>query len=250
MKGSAPEARATLVSCELVGGRARISVLDQGQFLAPRPVHASGDPAHLKVALIGIAMMLLGGDEVALHVEVGAGVVLEVVEPAGMVAYDADGERSRWKLKAQVADGGTLIWDGAPMVASSGSNVLRETTVSLGLKARVLMRETLVLGRSGEVGGQVRSVSRFRGPEGDYLYEDLDLTGSGRAAVGILGNSRVMDGVTAVGWRPAVPSTGGTAHLVLARPGAVHRSLTADAHVADAQTAPVFTQWRSGLLRP
>ena len=200
--------RPTRIAVERAGSSARFSVLDQGLYLAPRPVGASlhataGGNPHLRVALIGIHMMLLGGDDVRIEVAVGPGVTLEVIEPAGMVAYDAEGVASRWSLDAVLGEGSALIWDGAPFVVAGGSNVFRKTRVRLGAGARVLLRETLVLGRSGEAGGALRSVTRLSGPGGDFLYEDLDLTGVRRQAVGVLGTSKVLASATAAGWRPS-----------------------------------------------
>ncbi|WAP51287.1 urease accessory protein UreD [Arthrobacter sp. ATA002] len=262
------EPRPTRICVEASGGRARFSVLDQGLYLAPRPVHGGANPLHLRVALIGIHMMLLGGDDVRIEVSVGEGVTLEVVEPAGLVAYDAEGVPSRWSLQAELGPNAALIWDGASFVAAAGSNVLRETRVHLAAGARALVRETLVLGRSGESGGSLRSVTRLTGPAGDWLYDDLDLTGPRARAVGILGGSKVLGGATAAGWRPAeLPAADGAdgddaasgaagdaaPHRVrrfdLAAPGAVARSLAGDAHTADGGTGAVFTAWRDELLQ-
>ena len=258
--------RPTRIAVEASGDGARFAVLDQGHYLAPRPV--SGGPVsgasahgrrHLRVALIGIHMMLLGGDDVRIEVSVGPGVTLEVIEPAGMVAYDAEGRPSRWCLDAVLAEGSVLIWSGAPFVAAAGSNVLRETRIRLGPDARVLLRETLVLGRSGEDAGPLRSVIRVTGADrGDYLYEDLDLHGMRHRAVGVLGRSKVLASVTAAGWRPAsepgsasASASGGTEtaarRFELALPGAVVRALSPTAHAADGEVDPEFARWKTQL---
>jgi len=255
--------RPTRIAVERSGSGARFSVLDQGLYLAPRPVAGvpSGAP-HLRVALIGIHMMLLGGDDVRIELKVGPGVTLEVIEPAGMVAYDAGGVASRWTLDARLGEGSALIWDGAPFVVSGGSNVFRETRVRMDADARVLVRETLVLGRSGEEGGALRSVTRLTGPGGDFLYEDLDLTGARQRAVGVLGTSKVLSGVTAAGWRPVPggapastaetagqPSPGRRAHrFELAAQGAVLRALTDTAHEADREVQPEYLRWKGQLV--
>ncbi len=251
-----PRTRPTRIGVERAGSRARFSVLDQGLYLAPRPVNGTADPLHLRVALIGIHMMLLGGDDVRIEVCVGPGVTLEVVEPAGMVAYDADSVPSRWTLDACLGEDSALIWHGASFVAAAGSNVHRQTRLQLAGGARALVRETLVLGRSGEHGGQLRSVTRAAGPDGDLLYEDLDLTGVRSRAVGILGDAKVVASATAVGWRPAAihpaPNTGArephrARRFDLAAPGAVARSLGTQAHAADRETGAYFEAWRAEL---
>lgn len=84
--------RPTRVDVELIDGRARIRTLDQGYFVAARPLQISG--SRVRIALIGIHMSLLGGDVVDLQVQAGEGVTLEAVEPVGTVAYNAEGQRS------------------------------------------------------------------------------------------------------------------------------------------------------------
>lgn len=255
--------RPTRIAVERAGDRARFSVLDQGLYLAPRPVAGTAGPLHLRVALIGIHMMLLGGDDVRIELHVGSGVTLEVIEPAGMVAYDADGCASRWSLDAVLAEGSALIWDGAPFVVAGGANVQRETRVRFAERSRVLLRETLVLGRSGEPGGALRSVTRLTGPSGDSLYEDLDLTGIRHRSVGVLGESKVLTSATAAGWRPAAgppapvesperrrQDQAVSAHrFELAAEGSVLRALAASAHEADREVAPQYAQWSQELLR-
>ncbi|CEA09525.1 Urease accessory protein UreD [Arthrobacter saudimassiliensis] len=262
--GTAPSFRPTRITAECRGGRARFTELDQGHYLAPRPVRGAfpAAPNHVRVALIGIHMMLLGGDDVRLQVRVGPGTVLEVVEPAGMVAYDADGVASRWTLDAQLGEGAALIWEGAPFIAADGANVHRSTRISLAAGARALVREALVLGRSGEQGGDLRSITRLTGPDGDLLYEDLDLTGPRRRAVGVLGGTKVLAGATAAGWRPGplpvgptselsgteVPGGGTARRFDLAADGAVLRALTDSAHRADRQLDAGWKAWKDELL--
>ena len=256
--------RPTRIAVEASGDGARFALLDQGHYLAPRPVSvgqvsdgSAPGRRHLRVALIGIHMMLLGGDDVRIEISVGPGVTLEVIEPAGMVAYDAEGRQSRWCLDAVLGEGSVLIWSGAAFVAAAGSNVLRETRIRLGTDARVLLRETLVLGRSAEDAGPLRSVTRVTGADGgDYLYEDLDLHGMRHRAVGVLGRSKVLASVTAAGWRPAsgLESESGSdgmesvaRRFELSLPGAVVRSLSSSAHSADGEVDPESARWKAQL---
>ena len=246
--------RPTRISVEPSGTGARFALLDQGLYLAPRPVSGGSAPGqrHLRVALIGIHMMLLGGDDVRIQLAVGPGVTLEVIEPAGMVAYDADGRQSRWCLDAVLGEGSALIWSGAPFVAAAGSNVLRETRVQLAAEAGFLLRETLVLGRSGEDAGPLRSVTRVSGDGTEYLFEDLDLHGMRHRAVGVLGSSKVLSSVTAAGWRPESAGAGvggetGARRFDLAQPGAVVRALSPTAHAADGLIDLEYACWRAQL---
>lgn len=237
--------RPTRIDVELVDGRARICTLDQGYFLAARPLQTSDD--RVRIALIGVHMTMLGGDDVDLRVQVGEGVTLEIVEPVGMVAYDADGQRSTWRLAASVGTGATLIWHGGQFVAAQGSHAHRSTELTLGRHARALIKETLVLGRSGESHAELRSRLHVRLGEQELLVEDLDLTEDTRVLPGIVGAAKVLSTVVAAGLRPDGDRTD-PHRLDLAGPGALFRSLDAAAHCADELVEPVFKRWRSQAL--
>lgn len=192
----------TLVAVEPGAGRPRLTLV--GGALAPRLI--SSDATGAKVALVATTALLLGGDHVEIELRVGPGAWLEIVETAGTVAYDADGRPSSWNVRATVAAGGLLLWHGEPFVVSRGANTLRDSRFELGPAAAVCLRETIVLGRSGERAGAVRTRTRANRNEVPLLVEDLDLTNDDtRTLPGILGATTVLDTVTWLG-RPAPPA--------------------------------------------
>jgi urease accessory protein len=193
----------TLIAVEPGAGRPRLTLV--GGALAPRVL--SSDATGARVALVATTALLLGGDRVEVELRVGPGAWLEIVETAGTVAYDADGERSSWTVRAEVAAGGLLLWHGEPFVASKGANTVRDTTITMGPAATVCLRETIVLGRSGEQGGALRIRTRVRRGDTPLLVEDLDLSDrSGRRQPGIIGTANILDTVTWVGGpAPAAP---------------------------------------------
>jgi urease accessory protein len=84
------------------------------------------------------------------------------------------GGGARWDVDIEAEDGGCLVWHGEPFVVAEGADVARTLRVDLGATSVVTLRETLVLGRSGEEPGRLRSrtdVSRDGAP---VLLEELD----------------------------------------------------------------------------
>ena len=144
--------------------------------------------------------LLLGGDEVELEVRVGPDATLELFDVAGTVAYHGRGKSASWRVTIVVDDGACLNYRGAPFVVSDGADVLRTLDLSLDPTASVWLRETLVLGRSGQVGGRVRSRTAITVGGHQVLLEDQHLDPSGiRQGPGMLGSHRVIDSVVAVG---------------------------------------------------
>ncbi|HSV39601.1 MAG TPA: urease accessory protein UreD [Nocardioidaceae bacterium] len=142
-----------------------------------------------RVALVPESALLLAGDEVAVGLSVGPGASLEVVETSGTVAYDMRGGNASWNVDISLGAGASLVWQSQPFVVSSGADVQRVTRARLAPGARLLMRETVVLGRHGERPG--RLVSHL---DAGVLVEELDSE--------VL-PCRVLDTILAVGYPPS-----------------------------------------------
>ena len=182
-----------------------------------------------RVALLAEGALLLGGDEVEVHLVLGAGVRVEVVEPAGTVAYDMRGDRASWRVRVEAGDNSRMTWRGQSFVVSNGAQVERSTTVDLGARAVVAWRELLVLGRTGEAGGRLHTTTRVA-CGGPLLVEDLVLDGS-QPRVGVLGSARVLETISVVGCRAAPGDLVTPAHrLELDREGTVLRWWGSQAH--------------------
>lgn len=107
-------------------------------------VHAAGGP--------------LGGDELALDVDVDAGAALAVhsagatlVQPG---AGEAAGAAARWGVRARVGPGGRLHWAPEPAVVADGAALESSLRVELAGDAAATVREVVVLGRHGQRGGR------------------------------------------------------------------------------------------------
>jgi len=217
----------TSIAVAAATGRAELTVA-AGDF-SPRVIRIDGTGA--QVALVATKALLLGGDHVRIDLTVGPGAWLDVLETTGTVAYDGDDVPSSWTVRAHVGEGGRLSWQGEPFVVAHGANVLRDTRIDLAAGAVVCVREVLVLGRSGERAGAMRTRSRILLDGEPVLVEDLDLSGE-RELPGIVGDIRVLDTVTMVGVRPEPPTLPSGDYFELAGPGAVARQLLTQAHLS------------------
>lgn len=224
------------------GGRAVVSFAVSAAADRPvvRPMLLASDEAGARVSLVPEGALLLAGDAVSLHVSVGAGARLELVEPAGTVAYAMHGGSASWDVTIDLAPAASLVWAGEPFVVSAGADVTRVTTIRMGWDATLAMRETLVLGRHHELPGRLRNELSATGQNGTpMLCESLDV---GPTSSPLLwGGARVMGSVLTLGYRtPAVVDAHAITHLDLDGLGTVSRALAHQAH-----HLPLAAAWRS-----
>ncbi len=242
----------TSIGVHAADGRARLS-LTQGP-ISPRILRVADNGA--RIGLVATTALLLGGDHVELDIDVGPGAWLELVETAGTVAYDSGGAPSSWTVTIRVAAGGVLVWSGEPFVVAHGANVARSTSIDLGEAAVACIRETLVLGRSAETGGAIRSTMLARRTPADsphpvdILREDLDLTDPTiRGLPGLLGDTRIIDTVCLLGrCAPAEPAVPAGQRFDLDGPGSLARSLGTT--LAASGLATIMTGWADAALAP
>ncbi|MBB6170752.1 urease accessory protein [Nocardiopsis mwathae] len=238
--------RPARIVVDAVDGRSRARVLEAGTFVSPRPMPGRG--AGVKIALVGIRASLCAGDDFALRVEVGPGARVELVDPNGTVAFNARGGAASWRAELTLGEGAVVHWREQPFVLADGADVHREVRADLAPGAELLWRETLVLGRSGEHGGALRSLTRVTHGGHDLLVEDLDLrTPAARELPGILGTARVLGQVALFGRTP--PGDPSPSRLDLVGAGALHRAVTHRAYETDRILDPVWSSWSDDRLR-
>ncbi|MFF2331158.1 MULTISPECIES: urease accessory protein UreD [unclassified Streptomyces] len=201
-----------------------------------------------RVGLLATQALLLSGDDVRIEVDVAPGAWLDVVETTGTVAYEGDAPSS-WTIDAIVGDEAVLTWAGKPFVVSDGIATHRDTRIRLHGSARVLMQEKIVLGRAGQIGGDLTTSLNATDDTGPVQVEHLDLTRQTRSMPGVLGSLRSMDTVTALGWSPEPPgepeagTTGpGETYFRLDRAGAVLRWIGVG-RFRDRLCDPAFAAW-------
>ena len=161
------------------GGRQRLDLV--GGLLRPQVV--LDRPDHARIGLVATTALLLGGDEVELEVRVGEGASLELFDVAGTVAYHGRGQSASWRVTIVLENGACLDYAGAPVVVSDGADVSRTLDLGLDPTAGVRLRETVVLGRSGQVGGRLRSRTEITVGGRPVLLEDQLWTRPASAAV-------------------------------------------------------------------
>jgi urease accessory protein len=196
-------ARAAVATRLDARGRTQVAVLHSDGPLALRETPQG-------VYLVGAAAGPLGGDDLALDIEVGPGSHLELRSAAGMLLLPGpQGHGSVLRISARVGPGGRLDFCPRPAVAVAGCDHRTRAEVELAARAALRWREEIVLGRHGEPSG--RCASR------------LDVT---------LGGSPVYRGELTVG-EPATDASS----AVLAGAGAAGGVLLIDAERTWAQAA-------------
>lgn len=196
-------------------------------LLQARRLRPSADGV-LRVALVAGQALLLAGDHVEVEVAVTGPICLQVVEPAGTVAYDMRGGSARWEVAVTLRRGAHLVWDSEPFVVASGSEVWRTTSLDVGAGCTARLRETVVLGRHRELGGTLRTSTRAELDGSPALVEQLVLGPSSQAGWAGLGGHRVFDSLTMLGARLAHDEH----TLQLEAPGSVARWLGTATHLS------------------
>ncbi len=231
-------ATTTLVAVTREHGRLRTRL--RTGLLRPQLLH--GPPDRCRVGLLATTALLLGGDAVRLEVDVGPGATLELSDIAGTVAYDGRGRPASWSVHVTIAEGGRLRWAGEPFVVADGADATRDLSLELAGDARALVRETVVLGRAGQVGGRLRNRTAVRVDGRPVLVEDTVLDpATHRRLPGMLGGCRVVDSLLALGLEP--PSTGGegsTLYRLAGAAGTLRRHLG-----TELAASPLHAVWRS-----
>lgn len=212
-------------------------------LMSPRVVRVEGPTA--EIALVATGATLLGGDEVQIDVTVGSGIHLVLRDVAGTVAYHGRGRKSFWRNRIQIEGDGILSWNALPLVVSEGADVERSLDAHVATEGRLLLRDTVALGRTGEVGGDLRCSTTVTYDDRPAIREDLHLDRSTRDHPGVLGPHRVIDTLLAVGWRPQDRRP---TDFALATPGALARVLAEVAHESDLDER--WRSWWGELLAP
>jgi urease accessory protein len=170
------------------------------------------------VYLVGGAAGPIGGDQLDLRIEVGAGAFLRVRSAAASIALPGlDGLESVLSVTISVAAGGCLEYLPEPVVVAAGARHATVLRVTLAAGASLLLRDELLLGRHGEAGGAARSVLRA-----DYAGRPL------------LRQELAVDGADPVALGPAVlAGHRGVGSLLLAGPAATQAAADGEADAGD-----------------
>jgi urease accessory protein len=146
-----------------------------------------------EVHLVGGAAGPLGGDDLAVRIEIRAAATLTVRTVAATLALPGPGRaRSRTRITATVAAGASLAWWPEPIVAVAGCDHTMESTVELAGDARLRWREELVCGRHGEDGGDLRLLTAVSVDGVPLLRQELTVgpAAPGWSGPAVLGGAR------------------------------------------------------------
>lgn len=194
-----------------------VRVRTRSSLLAPRILRVT--PTSARVALVATTALLLAGDAVELDVVVGEGVELELVEVAATVAYAGRGGSCSWAANLTVAEGASLRWPGEPFVVATDARATRTTHADVADGGSLVLRDTLVLGRHGETGGELVARTDIVHAGRPALVEEFHLSPQDDAP-GIRGGHRVVDQVTTIGAAGISPrAPGPVTRADAARPG-------------------------------
>ncbi|GAA2932930.1 urease accessory protein UreD [Streptomyces erythrogriseus] len=154
------------------GGTA-LPVLESRGPLALRRTRGSGATAH--VSVVGAMSGPHGGDHFTVRADVGTGARLRVGSAAATLALPGQhGGRARQDVRITVAAGGELHWLPEPLISVRGSELAVHTHVDSESGARLVLREELVLGRTGEAPGRLTSRLTVRVDGRPVLDQELD----------------------------------------------------------------------------
>ena len=124
---------------------------------------------------------------------------LEIEPIAATIALPGP-ERTLLELDVTVGDGARLVLEDAPLIVAEGADVLRTTTLRLGVGATAVVRDLVVLGRAGEGPGRLESVLRVEGPDGVILHDALLIVpGEDDAYVALAPGERAVGTIVALG---------------------------------------------------
>lgn len=178
-----------------------------------------------RVLLVSSAAAPVGGDDLALEVEVGPGATADLGTVAATMIWPSPTPAlSVMTTTITVAAGGRLLWRPYPMVSVHGSDHLASTVVHLAPDATGVIVEEVALGRHGERSGElelrlrverdgrplVHHVERF-GPTQPGAGSVVSTAGARHVCQAVLvgvdagaARSRVVGG-SAAAWLPLAP---------------------------------------------
>lgn len=234
------EPRAALLSVSRREGGHAVGRLARGDRLAPRVLDVGVDVVH--ACVVPTQAGPLAGDHDRVRILVGRGSTLVVGPVSATVALPGEA-LTRLELDVEVGLGGRLVLEDAPLIVAAGADVERTVSVRLGAGAVVALRDTVVLGRTGEPGGRLRSVVRVIDEQGVVLHDALHLdpaTSQTDAHVALAPGHRVAGTLCLFG---AVSPEDN-----LARGGALRRATAGDMAELDAELAGTWSLWMERVL--
>ena len=181
-------------------------------ILCSAPVWFRWDGATLW--LIGSGAAPVGEDHIRVRVDVGPGVSVAVRSVAATVVYAARGAGTRWDTDIHVADGALLDWRPEPVILTERARHEANTTVHAAAGAELTLDDVLVLGRTRDALGSLRSTLAVRIDDTPVLLTSVDTSLPGWSGpAGVNGTSvvanrlRLATGCTGTASKPSATAS-------------------------------------------
>jgi len=217
--------------------------LRRGERLAPRVLSVGAGGVH--ACVLPTQAGPLAGDHDRLKIVVGAGATL-VVRPVTATVALPGAARTRLDLEMDVSRGGRLVLEEAPLIVAAGADVSRSIAVTLAAGAIAALRDTVVLGRSGEPGGRLVSTLRVTDDTGVVLHDAMRLdpaTSRQDAHVALAPGHRVAGTLCLLGIEEPAE-----AQFALARAGALRRASATDLAELDGELVEPWARWTQAVV--
>ncbi|WP_432933979.1 urease accessory protein UreD [Microbispora sp. CA-135349] len=137
-----------------MGGGTGLPVLAGDGPFDLRRARPHGDQA--RVCILGVMSAPLGGDRLRIEATADRNAHLHVTTAAATIALRGPTTaHATYDVHLNVAEHASLLWVPQPLISAARSNLRQSCTVDLAPTARLLLREEIVLGRSGEGPGRL-----------------------------------------------------------------------------------------------
>jgi urease accessory protein len=194
-------ATARMVAHAAGDGGTRLAVLRGEPPLLLRHTPSPGpDPA--TVHLLGGAAGPIGGDELRLEIEVGAGASLDVRGVAASIALPGrSASTSYLMVVVKIAEGGCLRWLAEPLIAAASCRHEALSSVDMEEGARLIWREELICGRHGEPPGDATVATSLTYGGKPLLRQALRVgpQAPGHAGPGVLAGAKAVGSLILAG---------------------------------------------------
>jgi len=181
------------------------------------------------VYLVGTAASPVGDDRIRIDLSVEAGAELAVRSAAAAVAWRSRGTGQ--DIRIEVADGASLEWGLEPLIAIAGCRHRQHVAITIHGDGRLDWTEEVLLGRHGELPGQLDLRIDIDIDGMPLLRHQMALgSGDGWDGPAVLGSRRALGlSVRAGPGHPVAPGSGpGWARLPLPGPGTLALAVAAD----------------------
>jgi urease accessory protein len=139
-------------TARVVAERDGLPVLESDGPLALRRTRAGGP--YTRVTLVGAMSAPLGGDRLAIEVDVREGARLLMDSAAATVALPGRTPGAAgYDVSLEVGEDAELRWLPEQLISARGSELRMHTRVALAATSRFVLREEQILGRHGEESG-------------------------------------------------------------------------------------------------